>query len=115
VLSDQLSDYEGEDGYTTAHVDIRSSRSARDFGRASGMLHTEEVTGSNPVSPTTNFPSQGDISKIIPYPLPDSYPMSTHFQVQEGSAAERDPELVGHLGDVGQVLPGPGVRRGIWS
>jgi hypothetical protein len=52
VLSDQLSDYEGEDGYTTAHVDIRSSRSARDFGRASGMLHTEEVTGSNPVSPT---------------------------------------------------------------
>jgi hypothetical protein len=53
VLSDQLSDYEGEDGYTTAHVDIRSSRSARDFGRASGMLHTEEVTGSNPVSPTT--------------------------------------------------------------
>ena len=52
MLSDQLSDYEGEDGYTTAHVDIRSSRSARDFGRASGMLHTEEVTGSNPVSPT---------------------------------------------------------------
>jgi len=52
VLSDQLSDYEGEDGYTTAHVDIRSSRSARDFGRASGMLHTEEVTGSNQVSPT---------------------------------------------------------------
>jgi hypothetical protein len=52
VLSDQLSDYEGEDGHTTAHVDIRSSRSARDFGRASGMLHTEEVTGSNPVSPT---------------------------------------------------------------
>jgi hypothetical protein len=52
VLSDQLSDYEGEGGHTTAHVDIRSSRSARDFGRASGMLHTEEVTGSNPVSPT---------------------------------------------------------------
>jgi hypothetical protein len=55
VLSDQLSDYEGEDGHTTAHVDIRSSRSARDFGRASGMLHTEEVTGSNPVSPTHTF------------------------------------------------------------
>jgi hypothetical protein len=34
VLSDQLSDYDG------------------DIGRASGMLHTEEVTGSNPVSPT---------------------------------------------------------------
>ncbi len=56
MLSDQLSDYEGEDGYTTAHVDIRSSRSARDFGRASGMLHTEEVTGSNPVSPTNYSP-----------------------------------------------------------
>jgi hypothetical protein len=56
VLSDQLSDYEGEDGYTTAHVDIRSSRSARDFGRASGMLHTEEVTGSNTVSPTAEAP-----------------------------------------------------------
>jgi hypothetical protein len=26
--------------------------------------------------------SQGDISKIIPYPLPDRYPMSTHFQGQ---------------------------------
>ncbi len=61
MLSDQLSDYEGEDGYTTAHVDIRSSRSARDFGRASGMLHTEEVTGSNPVSPTSIEPSQSHI------------------------------------------------------
>ena len=58
MLSDQLSDYEGEDGHTTAHVDIRSSRSARDFGRASGMLHTEEVTGSNPVSPTSSIPTQ---------------------------------------------------------
>jgi hypothetical protein len=58
VLSDQLSDDEGEDGHTTAHVDIRSSRSARDFGRASGMLHTEEVTGSNPVSPTSIVPNQ---------------------------------------------------------
>ena len=58
MLSDQLSDYEGEDGHTTAHVNIRSSRSARDFGRASGMLHTEEVTGSNPVSPTNKMPSQ---------------------------------------------------------
>ena len=79
------------------------------------FVHTEEVTGSNPVSPTTNCTSQGDISKIIPYPLPDRYTMSTHFQVQEGSAAERDPELVGDPGDVGQVLPGPGVGRGIWS
>jgi len=34
-----------------------------DFGRASGMLHTEEVTGSNPVSPTTKCPSQGLLSK----------------------------------------------------
>jgi hypothetical protein len=65
VLSDQLSDYEGEDGYTTAHVDIRSSRSARDFGRASGMLHTEEVTGSNPVSPTNIAPSQSHLSEVF--------------------------------------------------
>jgi hypothetical protein len=52
VLSDQLSDYEVKDGHTTAHDHINSSRSGRDLGRASGMLHTEEVTGSNPVSPT---------------------------------------------------------------
>jgi hypothetical protein len=54
VLSDQLSDYEVEDRYTTAHVHTRSSRAAGDIGRASGMLHTEEVTGSNPVSPTVH-------------------------------------------------------------
>jgi hypothetical protein len=64
VLSDQLSDYEGEDGHTTAHVDIRSSRSARDFGRASGMLHTEKVTGSSPVSPTDIAPNQKHFLEI---------------------------------------------------
>jgi hypothetical protein len=41
VLSDQLSDYEVEDGYTTAHVHTRSSLAAGDIGWASGMLHTE--------------------------------------------------------------------------
>ena len=43
VMSDQLSDSEVEDGYTTANVHTRSSRSAEDSGRASGMLHTEAV------------------------------------------------------------------------
>lgn len=58
MLSDRLSDYEVEDVYTTAHVHIRSSRSAEDIGRASGMLHTEEVTGSSPVSSTKKSPTK---------------------------------------------------------
>ena len=76
MLSDQLSDYEGEDGHTTAHVDIRSSRSARDFGRASGMLHTEEVTGSNPVSPTSLFPSERPFPGAAQILLPQRYRMT---------------------------------------
>jgi hypothetical protein len=77
VLSDQLSDYEGEDGYTTAHVDIRSSRSARDFGRASGMLHTEEVTGSNPVSPTSYIPNGTAIAAVPACCCPSRLSVST--------------------------------------
>jgi hypothetical protein len=38
LLSDQLSDYEVEDGHTTAHDHLHSSRSGRELGRAPDLL-----------------------------------------------------------------------------
>jgi hypothetical protein len=102
VLS-ELSDYEGEDGYTTAHVDIRSSRSARDFGRASGMLHTEEVTGSNPVSPTVVvFLAHEDFLSAHPHAC-------DRRATKEGAAGEACGVRVRHM--AGRALSDPRGAR----
>jgi hypothetical protein len=57
-VSNQLSNYGGVQTGTHPGDRGASRRSISTQGRPPGLLHTEEVTGSNPVSPTSSIPTQ---------------------------------------------------------
>jgi hypothetical protein len=60
-MSDQLSDYGFASRHSSAHVCGVTTRSTVPACGAPILLHTEEVTGSNPVSPTGKHASQTPI------------------------------------------------------
>jgi hypothetical protein len=58
-VSNQLSNYGGVQTGTHPGDRGASRRSISTQGRPPGLLHTEEVTGSNPVSPTKSETGSG--------------------------------------------------------
>jgi hypothetical protein len=50
---------------TFGFIQMRPDLRKRGYKRLMRGVHTEEVTGSNPVSPTSKALSQGIVSKII--------------------------------------------------
>jgi hypothetical protein len=58
LLSDQLSDYGVDIPYIQARIHGLRSRSVPDLDDLPTVLRDEEVSGSNPVTPTTQCPGQ---------------------------------------------------------